>query len=121
MLPTRGSAPVLYTYGRDAGEPVASRYEGRVSSRTDPNGQHEPGQRGNGHAALPEQVLLAHAQTRELRERPGELVRSLNSYVSYELRRRVNLGQIDYEDLLRDEVIDSAFAAALSRLDQGEP
>jgi RNA polymerase sigma factor (sigma-70 family) len=62
-----------------------------------------------------------YAQARQLRERPAELLRSLSSYVSFELGRRVNLGQLDYEDLLRDEVIDSAFAAALTRLDQGEP
>ena len=65
--------------------------------------------------------LLVNQQIVTLRHRPGELLRALQSYVSFELGRRVRLGQIDYEDLLRDEVIDSAFASALTRLQEGEP
>lgn len=61
------------------------------------------------------------AQERQLRENPGELIRALSAYVSYELGRRIRLGQIDHEDLLRDEVVDAAFASALARLGQGEP
>jgi RNA polymerase sigma factor (sigma-70 family) len=91
-----------------------------MSGTTGPNGQNKPRQAGSGGSRL-EREALVYAQARQLRERPTELLRSLSSYVSFELRRRVNLGQIDYEDLLRDEVIDTAFAAALTRLDQGEP
>jgi RNA polymerase sigma factor (sigma-70 family) len=77
----------------------------------------------NGHTAdpTPNRGSQVHAQIRNVRERPHELMRPLAAYVNFELRRRVNLGQIDYEDLLRDEVIDSAFAAALTRLRDGEP
>lgn len=77
----------------------------------------------NGHSAStePSTYQLVLAQTRELRERPTGLIQQLSSYVTFELRRRVNTGQIDFEDLLRDEVIDSAFAAALTRLQAGEP
>jgi RNA polymerase sigma factor (sigma-70 family) len=91
-----------------------------VSGTTGPNGQHDQGRPGSGGGRL-EREALVYAQARQLRERPAELLRSLSSYVSFELGRRVNMGQLDYEDLLRDEVIDSAFAAALTRLDQGEP
>jgi RNA polymerase sigma factor (sigma-70 family) len=91
-----------------------------VSGTTGPNGQHDQGRPGSGGDRL-EREALVYAQARQLRERPAELLRSLSSYVSFELGRRVNMGQLDYEDLLRDEVIDSAFAAALTRLDQGEP
>jgi RNA polymerase sigma factor (sigma-70 family) len=65
--------------------------------------------------------MLVLAQARQLRERPAELLGALNSYISYELNRRVQQGQLDREDLLRDEVTDAAFAYALTRLSQGEP
>jgi DNA-directed RNA polymerase specialized sigma24 family protein len=70
-------------------------------------------------AEAAERIAVSHAQTRELRERTRELVHDLRGYVSYELGRRVRMGQIDAEDLLRDEVIDSVFAAAMTRLGQG--
>lgn len=68
-----------------------------------------------------EAIASAHAQTKELRERTQELLRDLRSFVSYELRRRVAMGQLDTEDLQRDEVIDQAFATALQRLTGGLP
>lgn len=77
--------------------------------------------RGNGHVGTVDREVLAREQVETLRRRPGELMRALQSYVTFELGRRVRLGQIDYEDLLRDEVIDSAFASALTRLKEGEP
>ena len=70
---------------------------------------------------LLDRELLVLAQARQLRERPAELLTALNSYISYELSRRVQQGQLDREDLLRDEVTDTAFAYALTRLSQGEP
>lgn len=70
---------------------------------------------------LLERELLVLAQSRLLRERPAELLGALNSYVSYELSRRTQQGQLDHEDLQRDEVIDATFAAALTRLEQGDP
>lgn len=56
-----------------------------------------------------------------LRNNPVELVRNLRSYVGYELGRRVTMGQLSPEDVLRDEVVDTAFASALTRLEEGEP
>jgi RNA polymerase sigma factor (sigma-70 family) len=72
-------------------------------------------------SALSEREMLVLAQARQLRERPAELLGALNSFISYELNRRVQQGQLDREDLLRDEVTDAAFAYALTRLSQGEP
>ena len=72
-------------------------------------------------AQAAEQIAISHAQTRELRERTAELVTDLRAYVGFELGRRVRMGQMDHEDLLRDEVIDSVFAAAMTRLGQGQP
>lgn len=61
-------------------------------------------------------------QIAQLRERPSELLQPLSSYVVYELSRRVRMGQLSYDDIYRDEVIDSAVASALGRLqEQGEP
>ncbi|HEX5166434.1 MAG TPA: hypothetical protein VFV93_13615 [Thermomicrobiales bacterium] len=91
---------------------------------TVPGEQHrnqQLGENGARAAEAAEQIAISHAQTRELRERTGELVGELRAYVTYELGRRVRLGQIDPEDLLRDEVIDSVFAAAMTRLGQGQP
>jgi DNA-directed RNA polymerase specialized sigma24 family protein len=83
--------------------------------------QREQYMQENGHrvALAAEAIARAHGQTRELRERTRELVGDLNAYVSYELGRRVRMGHLDPEDLLRDEVIDSSFAAALARLNDG--
>lgn len=64
---------------------------------------------------------MAAEQVRELRERPADLVRNLRSYVGFELSRRVNMGQLTSEDILRDEVVDTAFASAFTRLQEGEP
>lgn len=70
----------------------------------------------------PDDLLFqAQEQVRQLRNNPAELVRNLRSYVSYELGRRVTMGQLSAEDVLRDEVVDTAFASALTRLEEGEP
>ncbi len=63
----------------------------------------------------------AAEQVRELRERPHELMKNLRSYVGFELSRRVTMGQLTAEDVLRDEVVDTAFASALTRLEEGAP
>jgi RNA polymerase sigma factor (sigma-70 family) len=81
------------------------------------NGRHG----SDGLTDVIDQHAQIRAQLQHLRERPRDLAQALTSYVGYELGRRVRMGQIDYEDLLRDEVVDSAFAAALSRLEQGHP
>lgn len=91
---------------------------------TVPGEQHrnqQIGENGASAAQAAEQIAISHAQTRELRERTAELVTDLRAYVGYELGRRVRMGQMDPEDLLRDEVIDSVFAAAMTRLGQGQP
>ena len=77
------------------------------------SGQHDGGS-DNGTPSAAEQVRL-------LRENPTELVRNLRSFVSYELGRRVTMGQLSPEDVLRDEVVDTAFASALTRLEEGAP
>lgn len=80
------------------------------------------GDAANGHRPhLADTLLTVANQQRQLRERPAELLGALSAYVGYELGRRTNTGQLDFDDLHRDEVIDSAFAAALARLDQGQP
>ena len=61
------------------------------------------------------------AQMRELREEPHELLERLSSFVSYEIGRRITMGQLGVSDLQRDEVIDNAFASALTRLQEGVP
>lgn len=69
-----------------------------------------------------EREALVREQIGQLRERPGELLQPLASFVGYELGRRVRMGQLSYDDVLRDEVIDSAVASALGRLhEQAEP
>ena len=87
---------------------ASSGQNGRQAS-----GQHS-GTSDNGTQSAAEQVRL-------LRENPIELVRNLRSYVSYELGRRVTMGQLSPEDVLRDEVVDTAFASALTRLEEGTP
>jgi RNA polymerase sigma factor (sigma-70 family) len=82
-----------------------------------PNGrqtQSDTASSSNGSLSAAEQIQL-------LRENPVELVRNLRSYVTYELGRRVTMGQLTSEDVLRDEVVDTAFASALTRLQEGEP
>ena len=65
---------------------------------------------------------LAREQITELRERPNGLLQPLASFVRWELGRRVRMGQISWDDVLRDEVVDSAVASAMARLqEQGEP
>ena len=82
-----------------------------------PNGQPQAGA-----SQAPEDIAAqAAAQARELRESPAVLVRNLRSYVGYELSRRVTMGQLSAEDVLRDEVVDTAFASALTRLEEGVP
>jgi RNA polymerase sigma factor (sigma-70 family) len=68
-----------------------------------------------------DRAAQAAEQVRELRERPHALVKNLRSYVGFELSRRVTMGQLTAEDVLRDEVVDTAFASALIRLQEGEP
>lgn len=65
--------------------------------------------------------MVVQAQMRELREQPRELVERLSSYVGYELSRRTTMGQLDPADVLRDEIVDHAFASALARLEEGVP
>lgn len=88
-----------------------------MSAAPGPNGHARENQYQN--AADP--AIEAAEQVRELRERPRELVRNLRSYVGFELSRRVTMGQLTAEDVLRDEVVDTAFASALTRLQEGEP
>lgn len=80
-----------------------------------------PGQNDRQGSSQQNGTLSAAEQVRQLREQPGELVRNLRSYVSYELGRRVTMGQLSSEDVLRDEVVDTAFASALTRLQEGTP
>lgn len=84
-----------------------------------------PGSNGRSNTSqnqAPDDLLFqAQEQVRQLRTDPAELVRNLRSYVSYELGRRVTMGQLSAEDVLRDEVVDTAFASALTRLEEGEP
>lgn len=83
-----------------------------------------PGQNGranNGYNDTDDRLFQAQEQVRQLRTNPVELVRNLRSYVGYELGRRVTMGQLSPEDVLRDEVVDTAFASALTRLEEGEP
>lgn len=75
----------------------------------------------NGHTPNGDQTEAVHAQIRELREDPGELLARLESYVGYELGRRITMGQLGVTDLQRDEVVDNAFASALTRLQEGLP
>lgn len=75
----------------------------------------------NGHSPNGDQAEAVHAQMRELREEPGELLARLESYVGYELSRRITMGQLGVTDLQRDEVVDNAFASALTRLQEGVP
>lgn len=88
-----------------------------MSAKSQPNGNTQ----GNGHEQILERELLVLAQTRQLRERTPELLSALSAFVGYELGRRNRMGQLDSEDLVRDEVVDQAFAAALTRLSQGQP
>jgi RNA polymerase sigma factor (sigma-70 family) len=94
-----------------------------MAGSVDPNDKAGDGRRHrrNGHTGVQDKTARIAAQERELRERPQALLRSLSSYVNFELGRRIRLGQMDPEDLLRDEVIDTAFASALTRLGEGEP
>lgn len=82
-----------------------------------PNGQ----QQTNSSTSSDNGSVSAEEQVRLLREDPADLVRNLRSYVTYELGRRVTMGQLTSEDVLRDEVVDTAFASALTRLQEGTP
>lgn len=88
-----------------------------MASSSSSNGHHQTRQS----ASTGGNVTSAADQVRQLRESPAELVRNLRSYVTYELGRRVTMGQLSAEDVLRDEVVDTAFASALTRLEEGEP
>jgi RNA polymerase sigma factor (sigma-70 family) len=74
----------------------------------------------NGHEETREHELV-RAQIRQLRHEPGELLARLESFVGYELSRRVLMGQLNLSDLDRDEVVDNSFASALTRLQEGVP
>src|SRR5690606_15298560 len=84
-----------------------------------PYGANQP----NGRSRRPSEdpQVIVQAQIRELREQPRELVERLTSYVGYELSRRTTMGQLDPADILRDEIVDHAFASALARLEEGNP
>jgi len=75
----------------------------------------------NGHD--PEQQLsdAVRAQLHQLRVEPGDLLERLQSFVAYEIGRRVAMGQLSTSDVQRDEVVDQAFASALTRLQEGVP
>ena len=88
-----------------------------MSAAPGPNGHS----RTNQSQPPDDRVTQAAEQVRELRERPQDLVKNLRSYVGFELSRRVTMGQLTAEDVLRDEVVDTAFASALTRLQEGEP
>jgi RNA polymerase sigma factor (sigma-70 family) len=88
-----------------------------MTGSTNPDG-HSTGDGAFGNLS---REALIRAQKLELRHRPIDLLHALTIYVNFELGRRRRMGQIDEEDLLRDEVIDTAFAAALARLETGEP
>ncbi|MEZ4521181.1 MAG: sigma-70 family RNA polymerase sigma factor [Thermomicrobiales bacterium] len=75
----------------------------------------------NGHEPNNTPAEAVRAQMRELREDPHELLDRLNSYVGYEINRRITMGQLGVTDLQRDEVVDNAFASALTRLQEGVP
>lgn len=82
------------------------------------------GYRSNGHDGRhgdlsPEEIV--RQQIRQLKEEPHDLVERLASYVGYELSRRTTMGQLEPGDVLRDEVVDNAFASALTRLEEGLP
>jgi RNA polymerase sigma factor (sigma-70 family) len=64
---------------------------------------------------------LVKAQIRQLRHEPADLIERLESFVGYELGRRMTMGQLSLSDVDRDEVIDNAFASALTRLQEGVP
>jgi RNA polymerase sigma factor (sigma-70 family) len=83
--------------------------------------QQQAPSNGHQHHNAAEAVLAAATQQRQIRERAGELVSGLQAFVGYDLGRRARSGQLDVDDLHRDEVIDSAFAAAMARLEQGQP
>lgn len=82
-----------------------------------PNGQ----QKTDSSTSSDNGAVTADEQVRILREDPADLIRNLRSYVTYELGRRVTMGQLSGEDVLRDEVVDTAFASALTRLQEGTP
>jgi len=82
-----------------------------MSAEAEPNGFNPSGS--------PHETVMA--QMRQLREDPGELVERLSSFVGYEIGRRITMGQLGVTDLQRDEVVDNAFASALTRLQEGVP
>lgn len=84
-----------------------------------PYGANQPN--GRSRRSAEDLDVVVQAQMRELREQPRELVERLSSYVGYELSRRTTMGQLDPADILRDEIVDHAFASALSRLEEGVP
>lgn len=79
----------------------------------------EPEHNGFDPRTTPDDAVLA--QIRQLRDDPGELIDRLSSYVGYEIGRRITMGQLGVTDLQRDEVVDNAFASALTRLQEGVP
>jgi RNA polymerase sigma factor (sigma-70 family) len=92
-----------------------------MTGATGPNGHGQQSESGNDVLGGLSREALIRAQKLELRHRPIDLLHALTIYVNFELGRRRRMGQLAEEDLLRDEVIDSAFAAALTRLETGEP
>jgi RNA polymerase sigma factor (sigma-70 family) len=92
-----------------------------MASSIGPNGKNGPSQQSRARQADAEQAVRAVAQLRQLREEPEEFVERLSSFVGYELGRRIEMGQLAPNDLLRDEVVDIAMASALARLEAGTP
>ncbi len=75
----------------------------------------------NGHEPNDDLSDAVRAQMRQIQHEPGELLDRLESFVSYEIGRRITMGQLGVTDVLRDEVVDNAFASALTRLQEGVP
>ncbi|HLT21358.1 MAG TPA: sigma-70 family RNA polymerase sigma factor [Thermomicrobiales bacterium] len=75
----------------------------------------------NGHESEQQLSDAVRAQLHQLRHEPGTLLERLESFVSYEIGRRIAMGQLGVTDVQRDEVVDHAFASALTRLQEGVP
>ena len=75
----------------------------------------------NGHDPFDDGQEAVRLQMRQLQREPAELLNRLESFVSFELGRRITMGQLGVTDLQRDEVVDNAFASALTRLREGVP
>ncbi len=75
----------------------------------------------NGHEDSDDLASAVQAQMNQIRNEPGLLLERLESFVAYEIGRRIAMGQLEPSDLQRDEVVDNSFASALTRLEEGVP